>query len=75
MRGCVLALYDFLLAVGAPDRLAARAQAQADAGMEQLFAAYPTLSVILVTCGENGAYLWVDGDWLIATPDEAEEHL
>ena len=31
--------------------------------------------VELPALGENGAYLWVNGDWLIATPDEAEEHL
>ena len=54
----VLALHEVdILKINEDELVFLTGQAQADAGMEQLFAAYPTLSVILVTCGENGAYL------------------
>lgn len=54
------ALYDFLEAVGAPDRMAARAQAHEDAGRLQLAEEYRQLWEILVGALEQ--FAWTCGD-------------
>ena len=59
-KECVQTLYDFLVVVGAPERMAARAAAYEDAGDLQLADEYRQLWDILVGAMEEMA--WVCGD-------------
>lgn len=59
-KECVQTLYDFLVAVGAPERMAARAAAYEEAGELQLADEYRQLWDILVGAMEEMA--WVCGD-------------
>ena len=59
-RDCVQALYDFLLAVDAPGRMAARAAGYEEAGELQLADEYRQMWDILVGAMEEMA--WVSGD-------------